>query len=202
MDNIDRLLDAIEHPEAYSPEDLDQIMSDAEAAEALKVLDCTEAALTDVPAADTDAEWAAFAKKYSRRPQRPRRAVAAILIAAFSVAAVATGVGVYHSSRAEQHVLVAEDTTGIIVLSAKEASLPEPSPASSVAIFENVPLEDILDDISQVYGTEVVFKSDSARGLRLFFRWDSNLTATEVVELLNSFEKIDIQIEGRTITVE
>ena len=201
MDNLDRLLDAIEHPEAYTPEELDDILNDAEAAEALKILDDAKAALADVPEPDADAEWAAFSKKYSRKMPLQRSAVAAILIAAASAAAVAIGLGVYRSSQAERHDLVAEDTTKVIEVSATDAIRSLPATAPSVAIFENVPLEDILSDISQVYGTEVVFKSDSARGLRLFFRWDTNLTAAEVVELLNNFEQIDIHIEGRTITV-
>ena len=202
MDNLDRLLDAIEHPEAYTPEELDDILNDAEAAEALHILDDAKAALADVPEPDTDAEWAAFSKKYSRKLPLQRRAVAAILIAVASAAAVATGLGVYRSSQAVRHDLVAEDTAKVIEVSATDAIRSLPATAPSVAIFENVPLEDILSDISQVYGTEVVFKSDSARGLRLFFRWDTNLTAAEVVELLNNFEQIDIHIEGRTITVE
>ncbi|MDE6436595.1 MAG: DUF4974 domain-containing protein, partial [Muribaculaceae bacterium] len=100
------------------------------------------------------------------------------------------------------HDLVADETTTEIDVSATAAIRPRPAPAPSVAIFANGPPADIPSDISQVYGTEVVFKSDSARGLRLFFRWDTNLTAAEVVELLNNFEQIDIHIEGRTITVE
>ena len=60
MDKIDRLLDAIEHPDRYSEKEMEAMLADPEVMEVFALLDKTKASLTPIAAPDVDAEWEAF----------------------------------------------------------------------------------------------------------------------------------------------
>ncbi len=56
MDKIDRLLDAIEHPDRYSEKDVEAMLADPEVMEVYRLLDTIKAVLTPIPAPDVDTE--------------------------------------------------------------------------------------------------------------------------------------------------
>jgi len=68
-------------------------------------------------------------------------------------------------------------------------------------IFDNVPLDSMLTAIAAVYGVGVEFENDAARGLRFHFVWKREDSLDRVVEKLNTFEAVNIGMEGKTLVV-
>lgn len=60
MDKIDLLLDAIEHPDRYSAQEIDSLLSDPEVREAYELLHKAKTSLTPIAHVDVHAEWDAF----------------------------------------------------------------------------------------------------------------------------------------------
>ena len=66
-DNIDRLLDALEHPENYTDAEVEQILADPEAREVYDMLRKTADASSPVPEINLDEEWQRFEAKQTKR---------------------------------------------------------------------------------------------------------------------------------------
>ena len=69
-------------------------------------------------------------------------------------------------------------------------------------LYDNVPLEQIIKDMSAYYNVQVEWRSDEARDLRLYYQWEPTFTLDKVVDMLNSFEAINITREGDKIIIK
>lgn len=217
MDKIDKLLDAAEHPERYTPEDIEAMLRDPEVKETLDLLNKTKSSLQTIVTPDVEEEWKRFRSNHSeyRTPNRrwlmrvfPRNAAASIAIGivSFTAAAAIVGFGIHHlNSRVatppEAEIMaVAEapalhpDTTRSI--ENKKQETPE------IVVFENETLESIISQIADYYGDNVAFYNEASKSLRLYFRWDKALPIEEVAERLNNFEQIHISIDDKTIKID
>lgn len=217
MDKIDRLLDALEHPDLYSDKDLEAMLADSEVRETYNLIVKTKSALTPIQTPDVDAEWLSFQKSHPATRQRPtlrisnlfsRNIAASIAICIASLAAVAAVVGVSvnyvlkprtHTSSDEivamaKEAIVSTDT----VISVEEA----PSAAPETIVFDNEPLETIITRIAEYHDYNVTFSSDTPKSLRLYFRWNQAQSLDDVVESLNNFEQITISVEDKTIKID
>lgn len=71
MNKIDQLLDAIDHPENYSPEELAEILQDTETAEIYSML-CNQRAhdknMSAIDSNRVDLEWRKFNSGLKRKP--------------------------------------------------------------------------------------------------------------------------------------
>ncbi len=217
MDKIDRLLDAIEHPDRYSEKEMEAMLADPEVMAVYALLDKTKASLTPIAAPDVDAEWEAFQSSRrvpdgggaKRRPailslfSRNIAASVAIVIASLAAVAAVVGVGVNlaldrksESPAAEIAAVAKEDA----VATAGEV----PAAVPETVIFDNEPLEAIAARIAGYYGYRVEFAGEASRSLRLYFRWNQAQTLDEVAESLNNFGQIHITVhtQGRTIIID
>ena len=75
------------------------------------------------------------------------------------------------------------------------AQVPQPK------LYDNIPLEQILTELSAYYHIKVEYSSDSVRQLRLFYQWRPEYAIDKVVEMLNNFETLQLQIENDTLIV-
>lgn len=66
MDKIDLLLDAIEHPDRYSAQEIDSLLSDPEVREAYELLHKAKTSLTPIAHVDVHAEWDAFSRAHKK----------------------------------------------------------------------------------------------------------------------------------------
>lgn len=217
MDKIDRLLDAIEHPDRYSEQEIETMLADPEVMEVYDLLDKTRSAMAPIPTPDVDAEWDTFRKSHPAARRRTafrifnsvtRNIAASIVIGIASLAAVAAVVGVsvnYVLDRkadapsAETDAVVRENIVSvdtIAVAGEAPAVLPE------TIVFDNEPLEVIATRVAGYYGYNVEFATDASKTLRLYFRWNQTQTIDEVIESLNNFEQIHISIKGNTIKID
>lgn len=217
MDKTDRLLDALNNPENYSPEEIEEMLQDVEVKEILELLDKTKSSLQPVPVPDIDDEWIKFKNKnrnkrgkaWFRLPEFfSRKIVASVTIAAISITAVAAIVGISVSYLNDKENIPAgkefTETKEAIVNKEDSIKAPSDSPIQSfeTIIFDNEPLEVIMKRIGDFYGYHIEFNNDYAKSLRLYFRWNQSSTIQEIVESLNNFEQIHLTIEDETIKID
>ena len=203
-DKIRLLLDMHEHPENYTDEQLGAMLAD----ETQERLVTAKRAMTDIPEPDVDAEWQRFEKEHfvSFRDRRWLKVAAmiagVIMLSAFTYAAIQA---VRHSTNEK----VEETTEQVVTTPQPEATVgPRLGVADTVevvdepVVFDNLPLDQMLEHIAPHYGMQVEFRNEDARVLRFYFVWqpDEGLDAT--LERLNLFESVSISKEGNTIVVE
>lgn len=217
-DNIDRLLDALEHPENYSDAEVEQILTDPEAREVYDILRKTADASAPVSEINLDEEWRHFeAKQPKRRPvilrwlsfMASRNAAAVIIALVGTIAVVAATIGVTHYFNANKEMAQteqAEQQKQTAIADSKVAptdTIPtETTPLPETIVFKGENLGKILADMAGYYGATVQFNQDAAKSLLLYFEWDQSLPLNEVVEQLNNFEQIDITFTDKVLTVK
>ena len=64
-----------------------------------------------------------------------------------------------------------------------------------------MPLGEIFEELSNHYNVKVVYKNEDAPRLRLFYQWKPEYTLERVVEMLNNFDWIQIQVENDTLFI-
>lgn len=217
-DNIDRLLDALEHPEKYSDDEVEQLLTDPETREVYDILRKTADISVPVSEINIDDEWRRFeAKQPKRRPLilrwlsfvASRNAAAVVIALVGTLAVVAATIGVTHYFIADKELAQTEQTepqkrTNIANANvAPTDTIPsETTPLPETIVFKGENLERILADIAGYYGATVKFNQDAAKSLKLYFEWDQSLPLNEVVEQLNNFEQINIILTDKVLTVK
>ena len=217
-DKIDRLLDALEHPENYTDTEVEQILSDPQAREVYDMMRITADASAPVPQINLDEEWQRFEAKQTRRKpvilrwlpfMASRNAAAVVLALVGTLAVVAATIGVTHyigtqkdlaqtqqTEQQEQTAVAKTDIAPADTIPTEVAPLPE------TILFKGETLERILADMAGYYGATVKFNQNAAKSLQLYFEWNQALPLNEVVEQLNNFEQINITLTDNVLTVK
>lgn len=217
-DNIDRLLDALEHPENYNDTEIEQLVTDPDAREVYEMLRKTADISAPVPEINIDEEWRCFeAKQPKRRPvilrwlsfMASRNAAAVVTALVGTLAVVAATIGVTHYFNANKEMAQTEQTEPqkqTVIADSNVAptdTIPaETTPLPETIVFKGENLERILADMAGYYGVTVKFNQDAAKSLLLYFEWDQSLPLNEVVEQLNNFEQINITLTDKALTVK
>lgn len=217
-DNIDRLLDALEHPENYNDTEIEQLLTDPDEREVYEMLRKTADISAPVPEINIDEEWRRFeAKQPKRRPvilrwlsfMASRNAAAVVTALVGTLAVVAATIGVTHYFNANKEMAQTEQTEPqkqTAIADSKVAptdTIPaETTPLPETIVFKGENLERILADMAGYYGATVKFNQDAAKSLLLYFEWDQSLPLNEVVEQLNNFEQINITLTDKALTVK
>lgn len=217
-DNIDRLLDALEHPENYNDTEIEQLLTDPDEREVYEMLRKTADISAPVPEINIDEEWRRFeAKQPKRRPvilrwlsfMASRNAAAVVTALVDTLAVVAATIGVTHYFNANKEMAQTEQTEPqkqTAIADSKVAptdTIPaETTPLPETIVFKGENLERILADMAGYYGVTVKFNQDAAKSLLLYFEWDQSLPLNEVVEQLNNFEQINITLTDKALTVK
>lgn len=212
MDKIDRLLDAIEHPERYSEPEISSMLADPEVREVYDLLYKTRSSLTPEPTPDVEAEWESFNKNRKRRKFSipvifTRNVAASIAIGIASIVAMAAvvGVSVRHAGKKDAATIEAPAASVEVKASAtpvvEEAEKQEGAQLPEFVVFDNESLEAVIGQIAGHYGLQVNFESESAKALRLHYRWDKTMTIDQVASDLNNFEQIHITVNDRIIQI-
>ena len=217
-EKIKRLLDAQEHPEHYTDEELREIIHDA------RLLALLKRALTEERAEDEDIDvekaWKVFSQTHpdSSHPLSRHRIprwlhVAAVFLGCVFLAGVAfaamTRLGWIRSpfaaekSEVVQHAPVTaalRDTTATADSITPKQETKKPAPV--VKVFDNTTLSDILSAMGQYYGLKVVYSTATAKAIRLHFEWDQAKSVDANIAILNGFQQISITRNGDTLNVE
>ena len=203
-DKIRLLLDMHEHPENYTDEQLAAMLDD----EMQEQLATAKRAMTDVPEPNVDAEWqrfeqAHFAPVKNRRWLKVAAMIAGVLmLSAFTYAAIHA---VRHSTVDQAKEPIEDVVTATQPESTVGPRLGVADTATVVAepiVFDNQPLDQMLEQIASHYGMQVEFRNEDARALRFYFVWQPDEDLDAALERLNLFESVNISKEGNAIVVE
>ena len=182
------------HPEQYTDGQLDQMLDDTQ---------------TAVP--DVEEEWQRFKSRrqgQKRRRQPMRWAAILITVAALSGISYAAIHHFFHTKE-EKSATVEVSQTQPSIQKEEEKTVPQ-NVAMSVEEndstrqdqhFNNVPLQQIMQQVSKDYGVDVVFKNEAARNVRFYLNWDAEETLPDIIERINHFEKVHLTLSGKTITI-
>ena len=217
-EKIKRLLDAQEHPEHYTDEELREIIRDARPLALLK------RALTEERAEDEDIDvekaWKVFSQTHpdSSHPLSRHRIprwlhVAAVFLGCVFLAGVTfaamTRLGWIRSPFAAEKSEVVQRAPVMAVprdtASTADSLAPKQETKKSVPVvkvFDNTTLSDILSAMGQYYGLKVVYSSATAKAIRLHFEWDQAKSIDANIAILNGFQQITITRSGDTLNVE
>lgn len=215
MDKYELVLDIIEHPDKYTSEQLQEIMSDSETRKIYILLCKIDSAIevgTDA-GIDVDSEWNSFSKISNLRCRRSffrfgSRAASISAIIFTSVVAVAAGIAVTMKvlDREAQPAASEVAETPNATLSATADTIKSSSDtvwsAFTPVMFEDVPLETIMEKVTAVYDVKVKFNTPEVASLHLYYRLDPTLSLDEVVSQLNTFQQINIRQNGNILNIE
>lgn len=195
MKNKDRIRMLL-HPEQYTEEQLDQMLDDA-----------------NIPVPDVEDEWQQFkTKRHQHRRQNPMMRWAAIIVTMAALSGI-TYAAILHFKKAND---VKEETPTIAPQQKPEVQETEEQKAAySVAPiverndsirkdqqFNNVELQQIMQQLSRDYGVKVVFKNEATRTLRFYLKWEANDSIQDILNRINHFEKVHLTLSEETITIE
>ncbi len=219
MDKTELLFRMMEQPEKYDEGQWREILSDKECHELYTMMaaarSAVEAERYDQRADDTTVqqEWERFVAKHphagnSSRPiWRRVAAVAAVIVIAASivVAAVHTrGFGLLQERQSSDDSTQQTPVTATSVTSdITENQEVIPTLTDNEAhLYDDISLEQIIDDMTAKYNIqEVEWRSEEAKSLRLYYRWEPSYSIDKVVDMLNSFQTFTIQRKGNKLIV-
>ena len=203
MNKTELLFQMMEQPQLYTAEEWQEILSDEECREIYTLMAKTKSAFDSQKEIDDktiDAEW----KKLTLSSRRNWLRVAAMFIGILMLSCIA--LAAIHISR---HVYGNHDagelqspTQETRISNSNQQTVEADSISTEPKLYDNVPLGEIFQDISNHYNVKVVYQNDDAPRLRLFYRWKPEYTLEKVVEMLNNFEWIQIQAENDTLFIK
>ena len=144
---------------------------------------------------DVDEAWQQFARQHipSVRPVNAWRKVAAILIGILTISGLS--IAAVHIVRQAQRTEITQPTDPIAAadspLTAHHSPLTPDTATIHPVTFDNVPLDKMLAEI----------ENEDARQLRFYFVWYRQQPLDKVIETLNHFERVDIVIDDKKLTV-
>ena len=222
---MERLLDMIEHPDQYTDEQLNELLRDDELRQTYQLISDTTSAYEYRRTSDKltdeiiEEEWHKLMEKksISKPVHRYYRQVAAVVIGILTVSGIAVAaVSIVKGSKkrlaTDSEVAITNNMTHTKTLQEKgstrttvtysklkEKKVGEILPPKQ---FNNVMLQDIVQEISDYYGTKTVCRNPEAGQLRLRFLWNRDQSVEHAVETLNMFEKVQLTLADSTITID
>ena len=222
---MERLLDMMEHPDQYTDEQLNELLRDDELRQTHQLISDTTSAYEYRRTSDKltdeiiEEEWnKVMEKKATFRPiHRCYRQIAAVVIGILTISGIAVAaVSIVKGGRkqlaTDSEVAITNNMTHTKTLQEKgstrttvtysklkEKKVGEILPPKQ---FDNVMLQDIVQEISDYYGTKTVCRNPEAGQLRLRFLWNRDQSVEHAVETLNMFEKVQLTLADSTITID
>lgn len=208
-DNIRQLLEMLDNPEAYTEQEIQDIINrDEDTRETYRMMAEAKRSSRQHQAnkpIDVDAAWQKFNQKI--KPQQHSfgwMKIAASFIGVLLVSGIAFA-AIQIVRYTQQHTPKTEE----VINTPKSANV---TPADTLTtdtiatpqpiIYDNIPLEKMLPEIAAHYDAKVTFVNDEARQLRFHFMWHPQKGIEKVVSDLNQFERLNITLNDNQITVK
>ena len=218
-ENIRQLLEMLDHPEAYTEQEIHDIINrDEDTRETYRLM--VEAKRSsrnrqDETPVDVDAAWQRFAEQNKTQTsilnsQIKKIAASFIGVLLLSGIALAAIHIVRHyvggdvptppqeTQMVEPHQQIIPDDT----VKVETTDTIAPRATMEPVVFDNVSLEEMLPEIAAHYDATVTFGNDKARQLRFRFVWNPQQDIDQVVSDLNQFESLTVTLKDNQITVE
>ena len=191
MKDIEKLLRMTERPQDYSDEELEQLLSDPEMRDYYELMVNAE---TGFAQEDHAPDSAAL---HSRRTVPMIFRIAAVFIGVLLLSGIAYA--------AYRYVAGGESSDGENVEAPTHEVRLADDPrqeADVVRIFEDVELQQILQELSDHYHVGVEFRNEQSRHIHFYTKWDTTAPLKQIIERLNGFEKVSIQLTNNQIIAE
>lgn len=214
MKKTDQLLDALEHPECHSPNEIEELLNDPEVRAIYEMLSLSRGksfATRLFSENDIEEEWRKVQPVKSRRRRvlealRSRKG-AAIVVGVLSFSAVAVGltVGFRYTFSAQLETSAADAPMASESVGASSAFISADSTISALPdeiLFQEESLEALLSRLAPYYHVGVDYKSDAAKSIRIYYPWSKSITLEELAEQLNTFNRIHVVIDGDKLIVD
>ena len=213
------LFDMQEHPDKYTDEQIEHLLADEEVKEFLRDLAMARMAgkKATPKKVDVDKAWKEFAethnkdlltdKKEANSTYRNRMKIAAsivgiIFLSGVALAAVQNGWFKFSTSdKVVEEKAATEQTANSKQLANDSLKAMTVEPTDSLdmkpVVFDNAELGTVLMQMADFYNVKVEYMNANTQHVRLFFNWNKTKTLEQNMELLNAFDRIQIEyVEG------
>ena len=210
MNKTDLLLQMMEQPHRYTAEEWQEILLDDECRELYTLMSMTQSAV-DAARADEeitdemiDEEWQRLEPVHSYQRFSVFYKFAAMFVGILMLSGI-TYAAIHIVRQYQKQEAPQETSTNAAAGSSPvthHASLPQDTIATpQPKLYDNVPLGDIFEELSTYYHIHVAYRNDATRQIRLFYQWKPDYTIEKVVEMLNNFEWLQLELEKDTLYV-
>lgn len=217
------LFDMQEHPEKYTDERVERLLADEEAQEFLRDLAMARMAgkKATPKKVDVDKAWKEFSEKhnkaksisngantsYHNRMQIAASIIGIIFLSGVALAAVQNGWLKFavsdkvadNKTTTEQTVKQkpsADDSLKAVTAEPKDSLDMKP------VVFDNTELATILTQMTDFYHVKVRYDNAETQHVRLFFNWNKTKTLEQNLEILNAFDRIQIEYAEGVLVVK
>ena len=202
--------DMQEHPEKYTDEQMEHLLTDEEVKVFLRDLAMARMAgkKATPKMVDVDKAWKEFSNgSYRNRMKIAASIVGIIFLSGVALAAVQNGwlnfstldKVVDNKAMTEQIVpsnTLANDSLKAITTEPKDSLDMKP------VVFDDAELGTVLMQMADFYHVKVEYMNVNTQHVRLFFNWNKTKTLEQNLELLNAFDRIQIEYADGTLIVK
>ena len=204
------LFDMQEHPDKYTDEQMEHLLADEEVKEFLRDLAmarmaCKKATPKKV---DVDKAWKEFSNgSYRNRMKIAASIVGIIFLSGVALAAVQNGwLNISTSDKVVDNKVMTEQIvpSNTLANDSLKAMTVEPTDSLDMkpVVFDNAELGTILMQMADFYHVKVEYMNANTQHVRLFFNWNKTKTLEQNMELLNAFDRIQIEYADGTLIVK
>lgn len=210
MEKTDLLFRMMDDPGQYTDEQWREILADSECASLYEMMCKTHSALDaeqveeEFTAETVEREWERFASAHQAPAVKSfdwkKNAAAIVVLAVFGLAAAAIYSHFAHTPQTE----TIENTTPTVnpqVTDRTEGAVDAVADKPQPHLYDDVPLEQIVNDLAAHYNVQPEWHGDEVRSLRLYYKWEPDFTLNEVVEMLNNFEAFSVKLDGNQLVI-
>ena len=208
-DKLQHLLEITDNPEKYSEEHISEVLQDPETAEdyAMMVLAAQAFAAQKDETKDDDASTLEMHSLIHKAKRRKIQRMAAIILTLFLMSglAVAALLPVWKAKTTSPQQPETTKKTETVIVTEQENAPKEQKveqPAASVMVFQDEPLEFIMQTVCNYYQMTPVFQNEEIKQLRLYLKWNRQDGIDVFLERLSQFEKINVTKENNTIILK
>ena len=204
------LFDMQEHPEKYTDEQIEHLLADEEVKEFLRDLAMARMAgkKATPKKVDVDKAWKEFSNgSYRNRMKIAASIVGIIFLSGVALAAVQNGwLNFSTSDKVVDNKVMTEQIVPSNTLANDSIKAMTVEPTDSLdmkpVVFDNAELGTILMQMADFYQVKVEYMNANTQHVRLFFNWNKTKTLEQNMELLNAFDRIQIEYADGTLIVK
>ena len=204
------LFDMQEHPEKYIDEQMEHLLADEEVKEFLRDLAMARMAgkKATPKKVDVDKAWKEFSNgSYRNRMKIAASIVGIIFLSGVALAAVQNGwLNFSTSDKVVDNKAMAEQIvpSNTLANDSLKAMTVEPTDSLDMkpVVFDNAELGTVLMQMADFYHVKVEYMNANTQHVRLFFNWNKTKTLEQNLELLNAFDRIQIEYADGTLMVK
>jgi hypothetical protein len=199
MKDFEQLLRMTEHPQYYTDEELQQMMSDPDMRSYYELMVSAEAGFA-LKKGENHGDKSMILTSRITRPVPVILRIAATLIGILVLSGIAYSA--YYFAVDRDYKSPAQEVRMANSQQQEGLHQQEKPVTDAIRTFENIELQQILQELSTHYHVGVVFRNEQVRHIRLYTKWDTTAPLKQMIERLNGFEKVSIKLNDNQMIAE